>query len=128
MTLALVLSAVSIASVVVCLVMLPWIVVRLPEDYFAHERRDPPWSERSVRRRVVSVVRTLVGAVFVCVGIVLLFLPGQGLLMILVGLLVAEFPGKYAVERQLARRPAIRRSIDAIRRRAGRPPLRHAAG
>lgn len=125
MELALGLSLVSVASIVVCAATLPWIIVRLPEDYFARARRDRPWSERSPRRKAWTLVRCAVGGVFVVVGVVLLFLPGQGMLMILAGLLVAEFPGKYAAERQLARRPAMRRAIDAIRRRSGRPPMVH---
>ena len=127
MEIALALTIVSIASIGIALLVLPWVVVRLPDDYFARPRRDLPFFERNLAWQLVAGGRTLVGLGLVGVGIALLVLPGQGLLMILVGLLVAEFPGKYAAERQLARRPAIRRSIDAIRRRAGRPPMVHEA-
>ena len=120
-----VLSIISAVSLVVCLGLLPWLVVRLPEDYFARVRRDPEWVDRSLARKLLSIVRCLVGLTFVFVGAILVLLPGQGLLTILVGVLVAEFPGKFRLERNLARRPGVRAALDRIRAAFGRPPLRH---
>ena len=119
------LSIVSAVSVVVCLLGLPWLVVRLPEYYFARERREPRWSDRTALRRVVAVVRCLVGLAFVLIGAVLTLLPGQGLLMILMGILIAEFPGKFRLERTIAARPGVRRTLDRIRGAFGQPPLRY---
>jgi hypothetical protein len=50
-------------------------------------------------------------------------LPGQGVLTILAGLSLLSFPGKRRLQLRLLRIPAIHRAIDALRRRAGRPPL-----
>lgn len=119
------LSIISVVSLVVCLGLLPWLVVRLPEDYFARERRDPDWADRSLARKLLSILRCLVGLAFVIVGALLVLLPGQGLLTILVGVLVAEFPGKFRLERNLARRPGVRAALDRIRAAFDHPPLRH---
>jgi len=67
--------------------------------------------------------RNLIGLVFVLAGVVLLVLPGQGLLMIIIGLLLVDFPGKRAIERKIARRPKILKLLNGIRSRRGRPPL-----
>ena len=56
-------------------------------------------------------------------GIAMLVLPGQGLLTILIGLTLLNFPGKYTAERRLAGRPRIARTLNRIRAAARRPPL-----
>jgi hypothetical protein len=53
----------------------------------------------------------------------MLVLPGQGLLAILVGVMLANFPGKYALERRIISRPAVARGVNRIREMAGRPPF-----
>jgi hypothetical protein len=53
----------------------------------------------------------------------MLVLPGQGVLTILAGITLLNYPGKRRLELWLVRRPAIHRAIDWIRRRAGRAPL-----
>lgn len=125
MELAVALSLVSVGSLVVCALFLPFVVVRLPEDYFARPAREARWSEWGWLRKLIAIVRCTIGGLFVVAGIVLLVLPGQGLLMILVGVLVAEFPGKFRLERALARRKAIRASLDGIRGWFGAAPLLH---
>ena len=57
------------------------------------------------------------------VGIAMLVLPGQGLLTIVVGIVLLNFPGKYRLERWLATRSPVWRSLNWLRRRAGRPEL-----
>jgi hypothetical protein len=53
----------------------------------------------------------------------MLVLPGQGVLTIVAGLSLAHFPGKRRLQRRLLGAPGIRALCDAIRRRAGVPPL-----
>jgi len=56
-------------------------------------------------------------------GIAMLVLPGQGILAILGGIELMDFPGKYRLERWIVSRPAVLRSVNWLRRRMGRPPL-----
>jgi hypothetical protein len=56
-------------------------------------------------------------------GVAMLVLPGQGLLTLLMGFLLVDFPGKYRLERWLFARPIVRRPINWLRHRAGRVPL-----
>ena len=60
---------------------------------------------------------------FIAIAVTMLLLPGQGLLTIVVGILLLEFPGKRVLETKLIRRPRIHHAIDALRRRFGHPPL-----
>jgi hypothetical protein len=56
-------------------------------------------------------------------GLAMLVLPGQGILTILIGVMLLDFPGKRRWELWLIRRRGVRHSIDWIRQRAARPPL-----
>lgn len=119
---------VVLASIVVALLyaaLMFVVIARMSPDYFL----DRPPSESSWRRqhpafRVAGrVVKNVLGIVFVIAGIAMLVLPGQGLLTILIGLMLLDFPGKRRLELWLVSRPRVRRGIDWIRAKAGRPPL-----
>ena len=56
-------------------------------------------------------------------GILMLVLPGQGILTILAALALLDFPGKRKMEMRILHRPAILKSVNWLRKRAGREPL-----
>ncbi len=66
------------------------------------------------------------GLVLVALGVLLSVpgVPGQGLLTILIGFILLDFPGKRALERRLVTRPAVIGAIDRLRARFGRPPMK----
>ena len=107
-------------------VVIPWILVRLPTDYFAcRERRS--WLRREGSLLVyvpLRVLKNLVGVGLVLLGILLLVLPGQGVLTIVIGVVLLDFPSKYRLEGWLVRRPGVRNSINWLRRKHGKEPLR----
>jgi len=49
--------------------------------------------------------------------------PGQGILTILIGLSLLDFPGKRNLELKLIRLRTVRKAINWIRARAQQPPL-----
>ena len=71
-----------------------------------------------------ALAKNLLGVAFILAGVAMLVLPGQGLLTILLGLGLTNFPGKYALEQRLVARPSVRWALDQIRQKAGRPPFR----
>jgi len=119
------LGTISVLMFVLSLILIPLLVVRIPADYFVHEKRRPlrkkpgsPWVG------VWVVLKNLIGSCFILAGIVMLLLPGQGLLTILIGIMMTNFPGKFAFERTLVRKRTVLRALNWIRRRNNRPPLR----
>lgn len=120
------LSLLSILTFGGTLILIPLIIILIPENYFSNpERRLKDF----VRRRplfgvIVIILKNCLGIIFLLTGIVLLFLPGQGLLTILIGLILLNFPGKYRLERYLINKPAILNSINDIRARFQRPPIK----
>ena len=107
------------------LLAVPWFAARIPPDYFSEGRRHrAPWADQHPALRGVLIAgKNLVGAVFVLVGLALLVLPGQGSMNILAGIILLDLPGKYRLERWVIGQRPVLRSINWLRRRAGRPPL-----
>jgi hypothetical protein len=114
----------SIVGFVGSLVVIPWILVRLPPHYF-DERHPRTWMKdhHPTLRAVGLGLKNLLGTVFVLAGIAMLVLPGQGLLTILIGLSLVDFPGKRALERRVIAAPMVLHTINRLRARFGREPL-----
>jgi multisubunit Na+/H+ antiporter MnhG subunit len=115
-TLGVMLVLVGVGSAVLSVVgvmMVPWVVVRLPADYFV---RLPTKHGAHVR-----AARAVAGIGLVLLGVALLFLPGQGVLTILLGLALLSDPRRVGL--RLLARPALRRTVETLRTRRGVPPL-----
>ncbi len=117
--------AVGVGSLAVTLVTLPLVILRLPPDYFVRPRRVPlsHHAAHPVIAVLVLTLKNLIGLTLLILGAVMLFIPGQGILTMLIGLLLMNFPGKYHLEQKLVRRPAVLRTLNRIRARWDRPPL-----
>jgi hypothetical protein len=96
------------------------IVLTIPEDYFEADRprRTAPAAGLIVRN-VAGVALIVVGAALSLPGV-----PGQGVLTIVVGLFLVDFPRRRRLERALARRPGVLPALNRLRSRFQRPPLR----
>jgi len=116
----------SIVTFVVSLLSLPWLVALIPEDYFCHERRHPADLKKShpVVRMTLLIAKNVFGAILLLGGLVMLFVPGQGLLTIAMGLLLLDYPDKFQLEQRLAANPRILNGLNWLRGRAGVAPLR----
>jgi hypothetical protein len=118
------LSAASVLVFVGSLIAVPWLIVRIPADYFVARRRggdDRP--ARSRWRWTLLILKNVFGVVLILAGVAMLVLPGQGILAILVGLMCLDVPGKYGLELRLVRQRPVIGSINWVRRKAGRAPL-----
>ena len=119
------LAVFSVVAFIGTLAAIPALVVRIPQDYFLHDRRPP--SARSNRgflqHLVLTGLKNVIGILFVLAGVAMLVLPGQGLLTILIGLMLMNFPGKYTLQRTLISHKTVLSAVNRLRRRAGRPPI-----
>lgn len=118
------LTVLSIVFFVGSLIAIPFILVRLPTDFF--DIRVPrPWMEdhHPVLRVLGHLVKNVVGAIFLFVGFLMLFLPGQGILTMLIGISMLDFPGKRKLEAKLIGQPAVLNTINGMREKFGKPPL-----
>jgi len=118
------LTALSLLFFVGTLIAIPFILVRLPPDYF--DIRVPrPWMEdhHPMLRLAGHLVKNAVGAIFLFAGFLMLFLPGQGILTMLIGISMLDFPGKRRVEAKLIGQPTVLSAVNAMRRKFEKPPL-----
>ena len=120
------LFAVSVGVFLLTPIAVAWATIKLPENYFIEKRRKPlgSWEKYPALRLVVLIGKNLLGIVLLIAGLVMLVVPGQGLLTIVVGLILLDFPGKFRLQRWIVKRPSVWRSINWVRKRAGRPPLK----
>ncbi|MBS0300245.1 MAG: hypothetical protein JSR32_10035 [Proteobacteria bacterium] len=118
------LTVVSIISFIGSLIAIPWILIRLPDDYF-DVRVPRHWMKdhHPVLRIVGHIIKNVIGAVFLVVGFLMLFLPGQGLLTMLIGVSFLDFPHKRKLEARIVGQPAVLNAINAMRRKFNRLPL-----
>jgi len=118
------LTVLSIVFFVGSLIAIPFILVRLPADFF-DVRVPRPWMENHhpLLRVLGHLMKNVVGVVFVFVGFLMLFLPGQGILTMLIGITLLEFPGKRHLEAKLIGQPTVLNAINSMRQKFGKPPL-----
>jgi archaellum biogenesis protein FlaJ (TadC family) len=115
----------SVVTFLGSLILVPVVVVRMPADYFVRSSpSSESWTARHPVIRICGLVaKNVLGLVFVLSGLVMLFIPGQGILVTLLGISLLDVPGKRNLERKLISIPRVGRAINALRARAGRPPL-----
>lgn len=102
------------------------ILVKIPPTYFQQDYSREFWKERSPAIRLMGVIlKNALGVLLVAIGIVLSLpgVPGQGILTILLGIMLLDFPGRRMLEVKLLSRPKVFKSINKLRHRFGKPPL-----
>ncbi len=127
-----VLIGMGISSIFIFLISIlgiSWFIAQIPEDYFLRSKRQPSkWREQKpILRFVVMFGKNLIGLSLIIGGLLMLVLPGQGLLTIVTGLLLVNYPGKYKLEQKLSSMPSIFRALNWIRSKAKKPPLQRKA-
>lgn len=118
------LTIASLVGFVGSLIAIPIILVRLPKDFF-DDRRPRTWmrDHHPVLQIVGHLVKNVIGVVFLLAGFAMLFLPGQGLLTMLIGISMLDFPGKRRLERRLIGQPSVLGAINKLREKFQKPPL-----
>jgi hypothetical protein len=106
------------------LVAIPFILVRLPDDYF--DLRVPRHfmeGSHPAIRVVAKVIRNIVGVAFLLAGLAMLLLPGQGVLTLLIGISLTDFPGKRRLEAKIIGQPKVFGAVNSLRAKFGKPPF-----
>jgi hypothetical protein len=104
-----------------------FVLVRLPPDYFASGVTRPfmlgrPWPLRWIG----LFAKNALGALIIAIGVVLSLpgMPGQGLLIMLLGLMLLDVPGKKTIVHRITRIPRVIATINTLRARYGKAPLK----
>nr|ALS88881.1 putative transmembrane protein (PGPGW) [uncultured bacterium] len=115
-------AVVSAIVFVGTLIVIPFILVRLREDYF-DVRVPRAWMKgrNPILRAATRVVKNIAGILFLLAGVSMLVLPGQGLLTILIGISLLDFPGKRRLEARIIGQRRIFGAVNTLRARFGKP-------
>lgn len=103
-----------------------FILVKLPANHFSKSRKTRFWSGPHPLLHAAGIVgKNIAGVLLVALGIILSLpgVPGQGLLTVLLGVMLLDFPGRTTLEQKLLSRPSIVKAINSLRGRFGKPPL-----
>lgn len=118
----LVVGIVSGASLVGSIFLCALVIAYLPFDYFLSKRRASR-IRQPILWGVMIVLKNLLAVILIVVGIILIPLPGQGVLTVLIGLVISDIPGKRKLERRIISSPTVLSALNHIRSRFNRPLL-----
>ena len=117
-------GSVSLFVFLFSLLSIKWLVALIPEDYFIKNRGSKIKTNNQIGWYLVLILKNLIGYSLILGGIVMLVLPGQGLFTIIIGLMLSNYPGKYSVEKKFIAIPTILKSINWLRKKSNKPPLK----
>ena len=119
-------ALIFLASFFINLGIVSFILVKLPADHFSKSRKTKFWAGPRPAIHAAKVIgKNIGGLLLVALGIVLSLpgVPGQGLLTVLLGIMLLDFPGRHRLEQKLLSKPSILNSINKLRARFDKKPL-----
>jgi len=116
-------AAAAVGTFVVSLAAAGVALLFLPTDYFVRHAQPQRTRPQSAGGWAWRIGRNVVGVVILIAGIVMIFTPGQGLLSILLGLILIDFPGKHAVVRKILRNGKVVDAANRWRAKFDKPKL-----
>jgi hypothetical protein len=115
-----------VVTFAISLLVVSLIMVKIPSDYFRKDNPRELWSDKQPVVRVLGIVaKNLLGLLLVALGIVMSIpgVPGQGILTILLGIMLLDFPGKRDLEHRLVSQPRVYNTINKLRHKFGKDNL-----
>jgi hypothetical protein len=115
-----------VATFAASLAIVGVLLVKLPSTYFLDRHEPALWIDQHPAVRWAGIIlKNALGIALIALGFLLSLpgIPGQGLLTILLGVMLLDFPGKRRLERRLIGMPRVLDRVNRLRVRFGKPPL-----
>ena len=119
-------ALIFVVSFAISLAIVSIILVKIPPDYFKEDRPHEFLSGHHPGIRLLGMIaKNLLGIVLVALGIVMSIpgVPGQGILTILLGIMLLDFPGRQELERRIVSQPRVLKNVNKLRHKFGKPEL-----
>ena len=103
-----------------------WLLIRLPATYFCDPSpRRSRGHRHPVRRWTGRLLKNLLGLLLVVLGGIMAVpvVPGPGIVLLALGVILLDFPGKRRLEQWLVHRATVLHAMNRLRQRYGKPPL-----
>nr|WHW29791.1 hypothetical protein [uncultured bacterium] len=116
------LAGFSVLALLLSALALPHFIAAIPDDYFSqHTKAGELRNSLSIGEIAILALKNVIGTILILSGIAMLVLPGQGLLTLFAGIVLAEFPGKRRLVRKIIRVPAVLDTLNYFRRKKNKP-------
>jgi Ca2+/Na+ antiporter len=113
---------ISFVVFVASLLLTPLLLGKIPQDYFIHTNQHKV-EIKHLGHLIIVLIRTLIGFVLLIAGIIMLVTPGQGIISILLGLFLMEFPGKRKLELKLINHEPTFKTLNWLRSKVNKSPF-----
>ncbi|MGY8772431.1 MAG: hypothetical protein ACKVID_03510 [Gammaproteobacteria bacterium] len=116
----------SIFIFILSLLGVSWFVAQISDDYFLTTKRMPGGlkARAPFLRLILLIGKNLLGVCLIAGGLLMIVLPGQGLITIITGLLLIDYPGKFQLEQKIVSMPSVLKALNWIRIKAKKPLLK----
>ena len=116
-----------VVTFVVATGLVSFVVVKLPATYFHPDHdRDVLKDKPPVIRWAGIIGKNLAGVLLILLGVLMSLpgIPGPGLVTILFGVMLVDFPGRRRLEHKIVSQPRVLKTINNLRRRFGKKPIK----
>ncbi len=117
-------SLVSLTIFIISILSIRWLVLLIPENYFKEKKNSIFKEEYFFYWIAFKFIKNSLGYLLIIGGILMLVLPGQGILTIFIGMILSDYPGKYHIEKKIIQSSIILRTINSIRKKSGKKSLK----
>lgn len=118
---------VVVVTFVVATGVVSFVVVKLPATYFHPDHDREILKDKSPAIRWAGIIgKNLAGVLLIVLGVVMSLpgIPGPGLVTILFGVMLVDFPGRRTLEHKIVSRPSVQKTINNLRKRFGKKPIK----
>ena len=118
---------VVVVTFVVATGIVSFVVVKLPATYFHPEHDREVLKDKHPAIRWAGIIgKNLAGVILVVLGVVMSLpgIPGPGLVTILFGVMLVDFPGRRRLEHKLVSQPRVLKAINDLRKRFDKKPIK----
>ncbi len=115
----------SVVILVISAFSIGYFIKKIPHDYFLDDKRGISVykNKNPIIWIITLALKNIIGYCLIMGGILMLVLPGQGLLTILVGLMLSDYPGKFKLEKRIIKTNLVLKTINWYRTKSNIPPL-----
>ena len=115
----------SLVVLVLSALSIGYFIRKIPHDYFLDDKIGVSQikNKNPLIWIIALVLKNVIGYCLILGGILMLVLPGQGLLTILVGLMISDYPGKFKIEKRIIKTKLILKTINWYRAKSNVLPI-----
>lgn len=119
------LGLLSLVTFLISMLLIPFLISRASSNYFLihativeqRHKRHPAIA------LLIKIMRNSLGCILCLAGFIMLFLPGQGVITMLIGVSLLDVRGRQKMLDALIHRPSLQQALNWIRQKTGQPPF-----